>query len=75
MPLYLERVGEVEMILTRYITPKQNPPDITDLDKEKVRSAYQPGTLPGFGQSPKHPDRLRERMALEFSDRYRGDRK
>jgi hypothetical protein len=62
------------MYKIRYITPKARPPELQPGDTQRVSDTMK-HRFPGFGQSPPHPSPTPSRIGLEYSDKYRGDRK
>jgi hypothetical protein len=63
------------MNMIRYVTPKRQPPALSSYDKEMVVLALQSARLPAFGQAPAHPSTIPGRIGIEYSDKYRGDKK
>lgn len=66
------------MNFTRYVQQKSPPPCLTSADQTRIAEALadpQTSRFPGFGQAPQHPTSTAGRIALEYTDKYKGDRK
>ena len=59
----------------RYVFPKVGPTQLTKADKERIEKMRTVDRFPGFGQAPAHPTSISARIGLEYTDKYRGDKK
>ena len=59
----------------RYVFPKAAPTQLTQADHDRITEMRTVDRFPGFGQSPVHPTAIPARIGMEYTDKYRGDRK